>query len=315
MAVVNPMPPPSTRGLRVFLYLFIFVGVLSLGFGGWNLFGSLQCAHWPTAGGVVVGGEIQRNPGSAENGDTYSAEVTYQYMVAGRHYEGNRLAFGAMSSSTEYAQRILGHYPVGQKVTVHYSPADPEQAVLETGVHGGTWVCFAVGTVFVMAGVMFLQLNFPATGVPMTGGATPLPVQGQPGGGAATNRPPFLMGVLFMLMGSFVFFMEPEPTGGTPVWFVYAIGGLFVVGGLFLLLCRLENKLYSKLMIILLMLAFLAIFHWISFGAGERIGTATTPFSVSRGVNVRTPFAVFTVLLDLGLLGGAIHWLLKRRGK
>jgi uncharacterized protein (TIGR03435 family) len=57
---------------------------------------------------------------------------------------------------------------------------------------------------------------------------------------------------------------------------------------------------------------FLIIFHWISFGPGERIGTMSTPFSVTHGVSVRTPFAIFTILMDLVIVAGLVHWMLKR---
>jgi hypothetical protein len=59
---------------------------------------------------------------------------------------------------------------------------------------------------------------------------------------------------------------------------------------------------------------FLAIFHWISFGGGERNGTAGTPFSLVQLVNVRTAFALFTILMDVAIVAGLIYWL-RNRGK
>lgn len=57
----------------------------------------------------------------------------------------------------------------------------------------------------------------------------------------------------------------------------------------------------------------LAVFHWVSFGPGERIGTATTPFSRTNGVNLKTCFAAFTILFDLALLAGLARRLIKGR--
>ena len=70
----------------------------------------------------------------------YSAAVTYEYRVVGEKYTGNKIAFGAMSSSASYAHGVLDRYPVGKQVVVHYSPEHPAEAVLETGIHGGTWM-------------------------------------------------------------------------------------------------------------------------------------------------------------------------------
>ena len=119
------------------------------------------------------------------------------------------------------------------------------------------------------------------------------------------------MGVIFVLMGSFAFFMKPS--AGVPPWIGYAAGGMFVFAGLFMLAHRLENKLYAEILAGAALLAFLTVFHWVSFGPGERMGTATKPFSVSHGANVKTYFAVFTVLLDLALLAGLVKWFKGRK--
>ena len=59
---------------------------------------------------------------------------------------------------------------------------------------------------------------------------------------------------------------------------IYAVGAVFCCGGVMLLLYRLENKLYGKIASFVFLVPFLAIFHWISFGAGDRTGTASTQF-------------------------------------
>jgi hypothetical protein len=301
---IQPETPPdrSKRSTRAFFGLFMLIGVVAIGCGAWTLLRSLRCAHWPTTEGVIESAEMGRQS-SNDGGDTYSANITYEYHVADVHYESARLAFGAMSASPEYAQGILNRYPVGKKVLVHYDPGHPELAVLETGIHGGTWIALGVGTVFVLASWMFLQMSSRAT---QAGQTTPT----APSDGGL-QQPPILMGVLFMLMGSFAFFMEPS--GSTPRWIVYAAGGFFVLMGLFLLALHLQNKVYSKILMWTAMLIFLGIFHWVSFGTGERIGTTSSPLSQHSGVSVRMPFAVFTVLLDLAIVAGGVRWLTKGR--
>ena len=293
---------PSDRGNRAFLELFILIGAIAICCGAWTLLRSLRCEHWPTTEGVIESAEMGTHSGS-DDGDTYSANITYNYHVADIRYEGTRLAFGAMSASSEYARGILARYPVGKKVPVHYAPNNPELAVLETGIHGGTWIGFGVGTVFVLFGWMFLQQFSSAN----RGDQSTPTTQSN----AGLQQPPVLMGVIFMLMGSFAFFMEPA--GGTPNWILYAAGGFFVLIGLFILALHLQSKLYSKILMWAALLIFLVIFHWVSFGPGERIGTTTTPFSQHSGVNVRTPFAAFTVLLDVIILAAGTRRLMQLR--
>ncbi len=109
-------------------------------------------------GGIVQSAEMKSHSGN-HGGTTYSAEVTYSYQVAGASYTGDKVSIGQMSSSSEYARGILNRYPVGKKVSVHYPPGDPSDAVLETGIHGGTWICLGVGTAFTLFGIMFLQIQ------------------------------------------------------------------------------------------------------------------------------------------------------------
>ena len=113
--------------------------------------------------GIIQSAEMKSHEGS-KGGTTYSADVTYTYQVAGASYTGDKVSIGQMSSSSEYAQGILNRYPVGKKVSVHYSPGDPSDAVLETGIHGGTWICLGVGTAFALFGIMFLQIKGPPCG-------------------------------------------------------------------------------------------------------------------------------------------------------
>jgi hypothetical protein len=225
-------------------------------------------------------------------------------------YTGDKVSIGAMSSSSAYAQGILNRYPIGKKVSVHYSPGDPSEAVLETGIHGGTWICLGVGTAFTLFGALFLQIQRAAARAQMPGAPPSSSVKVQPDGSVTMDKPPVLMGVIFLLAGLGICCVPPD--SGTPHWVVFAAGGMFASGGMLLLLYRLENKAYSKIAMAAFLAAFLAVFHWVSFGGGERNGTVSAPFSVTHGVSVRTPFALFTILIDVAIVAGLVHWLIKR---
>lgn len=303
------MAQMSSRGTQLFCSLFVVIGLVAAGIGIWTLAKSLRSEHWPVTDGIIQSAEMISHSG--EHGSmTYSAEVTYSYQVAGTSYTGDKVAISQMSSSSEYARGILNRYPVGKQVSVHYAPGAPSDAVLETGIHGGTWICLGVGTAFTLFGLLFLQISRTAARAQVPGSAESSSVKVWPDGSVTMDKPPVLMGVIFLLVGIGLCFVPPD--SGKPGWLMYAVGGMFASGGLLLLLYRLENKVYHKMAMLSFLLAFLAVFHWVSFGPGERIGTSSTPFSVTHGVDVRTPFAIFTILLDLMILAKAIHWLLKR---
>jgi hypothetical protein len=289
----------AAKIVPVFLGFFILIGAVALGVGVWNLYRSLDCEHWPATEGVVDRAEMKYQSNN-KGGGSYSADVSYHYEVSGTNYSGKRLAFGTMSSSASYAQAILARYPAGKKISVYYSPNDPELAVLETGIHGGTWICFGVGTVFILFGAMFLKIFRMALAAQN---------DSMPPRTVGRQNPPVLMGVIFIVMGSSFFFMEPSP--GVPKWVAYAAAGMFVLAGLWMLANRLQNKIYSKVLIGAAMLAFLAVFNWVSFAPGERMGTVTSTFSSPHPANVKPYFAAFTVVLDLALLAGLARRLVK----
>ncbi len=303
------MAPKPSGFPQLFCSLFILIGLVTVGIGIRICAKSLRSEHWPVTEGIVQTAEMKEHSG-ADSGSTYSAEVTYRYQVAGTTYTGDKISIGAMSASAGYAQGILRRYAVGQKVSVHYSPGDPAEAVLETGIHGGTWICLGVGTAFTLFGILFLQVQRTAARASMPG-ASMSSVRVQPDGSVTMDKPPVLMGVIFLLAGTGLCFLPPD--NDKPHWLMYAVGAVFFCGGLMLLLYRLENKLYGKLASFAFLVPFLAVFHWVAFGAGECNGSMTTPFSVTHLVNVRTPFAIFTILVDLAIVAGFIHWLIKRR--
>ena len=302
------MAQMSSRGAQLFCSLFIVVGMVIAGVGVWIFTKSLRVEHWPVTDGIVQSAEMKSHAGN-HGGTTYSAEVTYTYRVAGANFTGDKVAIGQMSASTSYAQGILNRYPVGKKVSVHYAPGDPADAVLETGLHGGIWICLAVGTTFTLFGIMFLQIARAAARAQLPG-APPPSVTVQPDGSVTMDKPPVLMGVIFLLAGIGIALVPPEH--GKPFWLRYAVGAVFFCGGVMLLLYRLENKIYGKIASFVFLVPFLFIFHWIAFGAGERNGTVSTPFSVMHGVSVRTPFAILTIMMDLVIVAGLIHWRFKR---
>jgi hypothetical protein len=91
---------------------------------------------WPTTPAQLSSVEIGRDEIGVWHGRFSSTpirerrfHVRYSYVVAGQPHVGNQIgAHGA-------AARVDGRpdrYAVGQRVTAHYNPSDPDEAVLET---------------------------------------------------------------------------------------------------------------------------------------------------------------------------------------
>lgn len=72
-------------------------------------------------------------------------------------------------------------------------------SAIQTGIHGGTWICFGVGTLFVLFGWLFLKQSTAASRAELA--------PETPQSKAKLQQPPILMGIIFLLVASFVFFV------------------------------------------------------------------------------------------------------------
>ena len=113
---------------------------------------------WPTAPGVILSSRLESHYSHDSDGGssiTYSPEVEYSYTVDGQMHIARQLAVGKANYDHFVASRKLTPYPQGAQVTVHYDPADPNNAVLETKAAGGV-VLLTIGFIFAGVGVAFL---------------------------------------------------------------------------------------------------------------------------------------------------------------
>jgi hypothetical protein len=88
--------------------------------------------------------------------DTAEVRIIFSYVVDGLPYESNQFRFGASGQGTTItaAQQVVGAYPQGSVVTVHYHPTDPGDAVLETGNGDYGYLFLVMGSAFLALGII-----------------------------------------------------------------------------------------------------------------------------------------------------------------
>jgi len=125
--------------LFIFAVLSLVTSVVSV--RAWRAYDS---KHWPTTEGVVV---------------AYFGNPDYKYSVGGTSYTSSYVScneffdhYLAIRNSSKYAEK----YPLQSKVSVHYRPADPALAVLETEFNA---------RILLVVGVLVLATSFCAAGV------------------------------------------------------------------------------------------------------------------------------------------------------
>jgi hypothetical protein len=129
--------------------VFFLIGA-GLSWWGWTIVRNARAsAAWPTTQGQITASEIEHSRDS-EGDDSYTPRVTYTYQVNGLSYESYMIKYGETSYGNEgTALEILSRYPVGQAVNVYYDPTNPDRAVLEPGVSGGSYILLGIGVLFV----------------------------------------------------------------------------------------------------------------------------------------------------------------------
>lgn len=112
-----------------------------------------QSAEWPVAAGEITHGFIHTE-GNQDGFFRYIPKVDYVYQVGSQVFDGTNLTFGqgARYKTSDSAEEVIKHYPVGSQVNVYYNPKKPEEAVLDpeavefrSGLINGSIIIFAMG--------------------------------------------------------------------------------------------------------------------------------------------------------------------------
>jgi hypothetical protein len=133
--------------------VLLAVGTAVVAWSVWELVQAISSSRWLQTEGVILVSDLQRTR-DAEGGYSYRPEISYRYQVGGSEFVASRYKFGAgMSLSwSGPAARATQKFPIGSRVTVFYDPADPQEAVLESGVTSLVWLSLAGGAIFLALG-------------------------------------------------------------------------------------------------------------------------------------------------------------------
>jgi Protein of unknown function (DUF3592) len=155
------MKRTSPPVLIVFFVLFASIGLAMLGFAGRAWWKSTQVEQWPSVEGELLQRSLDEN--SDSDSTTWQVKVRYAYTVAGRRYEGDRVAFGYVGSSGQTGhQAIYDKLMRGDRVRVRYNPVDPAEAALAHGLNRSTVTLAVFGllwTGFTLGLMVLIQLG------------------------------------------------------------------------------------------------------------------------------------------------------------
>jgi hypothetical protein len=138
-------------------WLVIILGSVAAGSTWLTIARIMQTARWPTVPGVMTA--VSASPNRVVVPRTRLGlpvtqrsriYVSYTCRVSDREYRGSRLS-AALPSARDATRQAFMKYAIGNAVTVHYDPADPSTAVLETAIPGPLILEFLLAVGFTAA--------------------------------------------------------------------------------------------------------------------------------------------------------------------
>jgi hypothetical protein len=118
--------------------------------------------RWPVSPGTVVASALEKSPDGRWR---YRAAVQYRYRAGGKEYQSDRIFWGGNEGRQKHMASVIAAYPQGSKVSVHYDPQNPAEAVLDPAQHIGSrpLVLYAMAMItlglFVLTGGIYALLH------------------------------------------------------------------------------------------------------------------------------------------------------------
>jgi hypothetical protein len=134
--------------VRLALTALMVFGAFLVYFQTTALIRARQSESWPKTTAVL----------SVEIGQ-YRKNLSYQYSVDGVSYTADRVIFGELGDRVRSKEWIaVSESPNGSELPVYYSPGNPKESTLFTGLRAGSWFNFLLGVVFLLAGSLIMIL-------------------------------------------------------------------------------------------------------------------------------------------------------------
>lgn len=160
--LLTPQPTPFAPALnitpfmRAFLCIPMLMGAPMLVHGTRNLILASRSTEWPT----TTGAWLRDLPEGAVTGidavrQHRGFDFVYRYETPeGPRFQSLRWLGQGTATGNDSESEIALSFPRGQPLTVFYNPADPDTAVLRTGIQPFTWALPGAGVAFILFGVI-----------------------------------------------------------------------------------------------------------------------------------------------------------------
>jgi hypothetical protein len=139
--------------------LFGLVGLYSLWLTVINIRDLVSFHRWQRTDGSIVQSKVDTL--EHDTGREYVVQIAYQYTINGVLFRNDRLSLFALDrlhhGERRDAERQQQSYPLLERLTVFYDPANPKRSALDTDWSWGRWLSGAL----LSAGLIAISVLFP----------------------------------------------------------------------------------------------------------------------------------------------------------
>jgi hypothetical protein len=130
--------------------LALVLGSWAIWWGACSVFEGYSSSSWPQTMGTIQESSIGRAP-----------VIIYDYTVDGHAYHGSKIE-SRVTWNSETSREVVSAYPSGSQRPVYYSPSRPDQSILITGIHRGSFFGLVLGTIILSFGALFGAMAYLA---------------------------------------------------------------------------------------------------------------------------------------------------------
>ena len=153
--------------LCLFVGLFPFAGSLVIAMWLLAVTRGARSRSWPVVEGRVQSSWAETKSEITDEGSrvtVHRPHIRYTYAVGRTDYSCERIDFNVGENYTcrsrDSAERIVGSYHYGDRISIHYNPKNPQQSVLKAGVvtDTGFYLAPILGTIYYGGGLLLATL-------------------------------------------------------------------------------------------------------------------------------------------------------------
>lgn len=140
--------------MLIALYFLTFATGTGIIISFLKLTNAYESKKWPAIYGKIIESRLEQTTDEYK----FRPYIKYKYKINEIIFENDNYNFGVSGGSEKDTLRLLGYYPVGKEIKIHYKPQKPNKSVIIPGAQIEHFIPLLV-CVFFFYGFLHFILN------------------------------------------------------------------------------------------------------------------------------------------------------------